>query len=45
MGQSLRDNGLTSVRLGLFLVPIVGQGIAGGHEYHDDQFDHGQVLT
>jgi hypothetical protein len=36
-----RDNGLSLFFLALFLLALVGQAIAGYHDYNQDQHDHG----
>ena len=36
-----RDNGLSIVLAGLFLVSFVGQGIAGHHEHNVERIEHG----
>jgi hypothetical protein len=41
MKRIFRENGLSIVWLGLFLVSIVGQTIAGHLEYNQDQREHG----
>jgi hypothetical protein len=38
----LRDNGLSIVVLTLFLVFLVGQALAGWHEFNDEQREHGE---
>jgi hypothetical protein len=42
MRRVLHQHGLTIALLGLFLLSIVGQAIAGARAYDDDQKDHGQ---
>jgi hypothetical protein len=42
MRRVLHEHGLTVALLGLFLISIVGQAIAGARAYDDDQKDHGQ---
>jgi hypothetical protein len=41
----LRENGLSLVLSGLFLVFLVGQSIAGRLEYNQDQVSHGQPVV
>ena len=36
------ENGLSIVLFGCFLLFLIGQGIAGHHEYNDDLQEHGQ---
>src|SRR5215204_4732766 len=36
------ENGLSIVLFGCFLLFLIGQGIAGHHEYNDDLAEHGQ---
>jgi hypothetical protein len=38
----LRDNGLSIVVLGLFLAFLLGQALAGWHEFNDEQLEHGE---
>jgi len=38
----LRDNALTLAFLGIFLLTLIGQAIAGWHQYNSDQLTHGQ---
>jgi uncharacterized protein DUF6766 len=42
MRRLLRDNGLTLTMFGLFLLFLVGQSVAGEHEYNQDQAAHHQ---
>jgi hypothetical protein len=42
MGRFFRDNGLSVVMLTLFLFSLIGQSIAGFHEYNEDQREHNQ---
>ena len=41
----LRDNGLSIVVLGLFAVFLVGQSLAGWHEFNDEQRDHNEAVV
>src|SRR5688572_27469043 len=41
MPRLLRDNGLSLVMFGLFLVFLAGQAVAGWKEHNDDQVEHG----
>ena len=36
------ENGLSIVLFGCFLVFLIGQGIAGHHQYNEDLKEHGQ---
>jgi hypothetical protein len=40
--QFLRDNSLSAVALGVFLLTLLGQSIAGLHAYNDDRRDYGE---
>jgi hypothetical protein len=40
MARRLRDNSLSLVFLGFFLAALVGQAIAGWHEYNNDRLEH-----
>jgi hypothetical protein len=42
MKRILRDNSLTLLMLGLFLLFIVGQSVAGYYEYNQEQTEHQQ---
>src|SRR5688500_9650671 len=42
MKRPLRDNGLSLVMFGLFLLFLVGQSVAGWKDHNDDQAEHGQ---
>ena len=42
MGRFFRNNGLSVVMLALFLLTLLGQSIAGYHEYNEDQREHGE---
>lgn len=44
MQRILRDNGLSFVMFGLFLLFLMGQSVAGWKDYNDDQLAHGQQL-
>jgi hypothetical protein len=38
----IRDNGLTLAFLAVFLLTLIGQSIAGFHQYNSDQLAHGE---
>ncbi|MCU1675864.1 MAG: hypothetical protein JWM93_622 [Frankiales bacterium] len=40
--SALRDNALTLTFLGIFVATLVGQAIAGWHQYNGDQLAHGE---
>jgi len=42
MSKTLRNNSLSLVAGGLFLLSLVGQVVAGHAQYNDDQREHGQ---
>ena len=44
MRKILRDNGLSLVMFGLFLLFLVGHSVAGYYDYNDDQHAHQQSL-
>jgi len=41
MRRALRDNGLSIVLFGLFVIALVGQAMAGWSVYNDDRLQHG----
>ncbi len=45
MRRFLRENDLTLVMFGLFVLSLIGQGVAGFHVYNQDQEDHGQLTV
>jgi hypothetical protein len=42
MQRVLRENGLSLVMFGLFLISFLGQTLTGHHTYNNDQQEHGQ---
>lgn len=42
MKRLLRDNGLSLMMFGLFVLFLVGQSVAGWKEHNDDRAEHGQ---
>jgi hypothetical protein len=42
MRQKFRDNSLSLVMFGLFVLFLLGQSLAGYYDYNDDQHDHQQ---
>jgi hypothetical protein len=44
MRKILRDNGLSLVMFGLFVLFLVGHSVAGYYDYNDDQHAHQQSL-
>ncbi len=45
MRRFLRENDLTLVMFGLFVLSLIGQGVAGFRVYNQDQEDHGQLTV